>query len=418
MTQTSLFSNPDTGAYKWSPERRAGLQRISEFVPNAGRHYASQRNTDPGENKRNHVSLLSPWLRYRLVSETELLTSVLARHTYQASEKFIQEVFWRGYFKGWLAHRPDVWQRYRVGVTGCIKHLDNDSGLKRDYEMAVSGNTGIDCFDYWANELVATGYLHNHARMWFASIWIFTLKLPWELGADFFFRHLIDGDPASNTCSWRWVAGLHTVGKTYLARADNIERFTNGRFNPAGQLSPIAPPLPAEALSITPLPAAKPVTCPEEPYGLLITEEHCAPAILRLAAAPATILGLTSPTQRSLLPLGEHVSDFTTQAVKNAVQTGSDAFGLKGETSDNEDWAAALCDWCLAHKLETVLVVRPAIGPVLRRLDAAEAAAKQNDITFIYLDIAYDQMVWPKAQRGFFGLKKKIPEILQQLGLI
>jgi deoxyribodipyrimidine photo-lyase len=64
-------------------------------------------------------------------------------------------------------------------------------------------------------ELVETGYLHNHARMWFASIWIFTLRLPWELGADFFLRHLLDGDAASNTLSWRWVAGLHTKGKHY-----------------------------------------------------------------------------------------------------------------------------------------------------------------------------------------------------------
>ena len=70
--------------------------------------------------------------------------------------------------------------------------------------------------------------------MWFASIWIFTLRLPWALGADFFLRHLIDADAASNTLSWRWGAGLQTVGKTYLARTENIARYTNGRFAPRG----------------------------------------------------------------------------------------------------------------------------------------------------------------------------------------
>ena len=70
--------------------------------------------------------------------------------------------------------------------------------------------------------------------MWFASIWIFSLGLPWTLGADFFLRHLVDGDPASNTLSWRWVAGLHTRGKTYAARAENIARYTEGRFHPQG----------------------------------------------------------------------------------------------------------------------------------------------------------------------------------------
>ena len=79
--------------------------------------------------------------------------------------------------------------------------------------------------------------------MWFASIWIFTLKLPWELGADFFMRHLLDGDPASNTLSWRWVGGHpDAAAKTYLARRDNIERFTQGRFAPDG-LSSTAEPL-------------------------------------------------------------------------------------------------------------------------------------------------------------------------------
>ena len=72
--------------------------------------------------------------------------------------------------------------------------------------------------------------------MWFASIWIFTLNLPWELGANFFYRNLLDADEASNTLSWRWVAGLHTSGKFYLARQDNIEKYSrtstisSGRF--------------------------------------------------------------------------------------------------------------------------------------------------------------------------------------------
>jgi deoxyribodipyrimidine photo-lyase len=107
--------------------------------------------------------------------------------------------------------------------------------VRTAYAQAVEGRTGIAAFDTFACDLVRHGYLHNHARMWFASIWIFTLKLDWELGADFFLRHLRDGDAASNTLSWRWVAGLHTKGKTYLARADNIARFTAHR--PDGPLT-------------------------------------------------------------------------------------------------------------------------------------------------------------------------------------
>ena len=104
--------------------------------------------------------------------------------------------------------------------------------MRAGYRAAIDGETGIECFDAWSAELCETGYLHNHARMWFASIWIFTLKLPWRLGADFFYRHLLDGDAASNTLSWRWVAGLHTRGKPYAARADNIATYSGGRFTP------------------------------------------------------------------------------------------------------------------------------------------------------------------------------------------
>ena len=65
-----------------------------------------------------------------------------------------------------------------------------------NYKNAIDGNTNIECFNEWVNELKENNYLHNHARMWFASIWIFTLELPWQLGAEFFMKHLYDGDAA------------------------------------------------------------------------------------------------------------------------------------------------------------------------------------------------------------------------------
>ena len=67
--------------------------------------------------------------------------------------------------------------------------------------------------------------------MWFASTWIFNLGLPWQLGVKFFFKHLFDGDAASNLLSWRWVAGLQTKGKQYLVSSSNLRKFSNNRFN-------------------------------------------------------------------------------------------------------------------------------------------------------------------------------------------
>ncbi|MCC6008511.1 MAG: deoxyribodipyrimidine photolyase, partial [Rhodobacteraceae bacterium] len=212
--------------------RERGEALMRDFVPAIGIRYARCRNFDHGPGRHAHVSRLSPFIRRRLVTETGAVQAALAAHGAESAGKFIEEVFWRGYFKGWLEHRPSVWQSCVTGLAQDLAALERDRRLARRVAAAEAGATGLACFDAWAQELVETGYLHNHARMWFASIWIFTLGLPWRIGADFFLRHLLDGDPASNTLGWRWVAGLHTRGKAYRAEAWNIARFTDGRFTP------------------------------------------------------------------------------------------------------------------------------------------------------------------------------------------
>ena len=222
---------------RFPASRTAGLARLHDFLPHAGRDYARARNYDHGPDARGNVSGLSPYLRHRLLTEREVVSAVLAQHSPQQAEKFIQEVFWRSYWKGWLELRPSAWHDYQSELEASLEELDRDTELARRYRDAIAGRTGIDCFDAWAGELCEHAYLHNHARMWFASIWIFTLGLPWQLGADFFMQQLLDGDPASNTLSWRWVAGLQTRGKHYLARAENIRRYTANRFDPRGRLN-------------------------------------------------------------------------------------------------------------------------------------------------------------------------------------
>lgn len=222
MTNQAIF--PST--------RSAGLDRLQNFLPYAAQDYAQGRNRDRGPEQPAAVSKLSPYIRYRMISEKEILAQVFAVHGPEAAQKFIEEILWRTYWKGWLELHPSLWEFY-------LDERDSDKQFVdcKILQQAETGQTGIEGFDDWAIELTTTGYLHNHARMWFASIWIFTLQLPWTLGADFFLRHLVDADVASNTLSWRWVAGLHTRGKSYLATADNIFRHTGGRFNPKGLVS-------------------------------------------------------------------------------------------------------------------------------------------------------------------------------------
>ena len=201
---------------------------LDSYMPKAGSYYELKRNfsIDLDTNK-NTTSLLSPYIRYRILSEEKILKEVLNNHSYFESEKYIQEIFWRTYWKGWLEHRPEIYDDYLSDRDILLNKFAN----KKFYQNAIKANTNYNFFNKWVLDLKNKGYLHNHIRMWFASIWIFNLNLPWQLGADFFMQHLLDGDPASNTLSWRWVSGIQTKGKNYIARKSNIEKYSNIKLN-------------------------------------------------------------------------------------------------------------------------------------------------------------------------------------------
>ena len=413
MTQSFLPHDETLRPHVWTPTREAAHTRLQAFLPRAGQAYARGRNFDLGPGSRADISALSPWIRHRALLEEDVIRAVLERHGLKESEKFVQEVLWRGYFKGWLEHRPEVWERYQRNLLSYVQRLETDSDLSARYLDATSARTGIACFDTWAQELKQTGYLHNHARMWFASIWIYTLQLPWELGADFFYRHLLDGDPASNTCSWRWVCGLHTAGKTYLARPENIEKYTQSQFNPEGQLALDAPPLSEPPCPDPVMPTFASIDLANMRYGLVITEEDTSVDTLNLSVPPHALLAFGRPTDRSVLPMGNLATVFTQGLVTDGARHAEASYGLPCKVTDQEDWSAALFEWAAAHGLDAVVIPRLPIGPVRTRIRKAEAGLP---IPIIEITRNYDQAVWPHARKGFFGLKKKIPKILEALG--
>ena len=390
------------------PNRSEALARLARFVPKAGRAYASQRNHDFGAGKHTAVSTLSPYLRHRLVTEEEVLQAVLGRHSLQAAQKFIQEVFWRTYWKGWLEMRPSVWTAYQAGLMRQRDALATQAGLRDTWEAACLGRTGIACFDAWARELAETGYLHNHARMWFASIWIFTLRLPWELGADFFLRHLLDGDPASNTLSWRWVAGLQTRGKNYMARPSNIATYTDGRFCPApGDLA--ADPAPLDGPEHPPR-MAPPQDRPFDPTRrsvLVLHAEDLAPGYLfDRGLAPVATAIVTGTEGLTPFQVSPAVIDFKGAALEDAVARWSNRLGPVQTTLRD---AQALADWARSLKAEQIVAPYAPVGPVAAMLDALEAGA---DVPVIRPLRAYDAEAWPHASAGFFKFKDKIPRLL------
>jgi len=217
--------------------RAKAIEKLDRFVEKNLSDYSKLRNFDFGPDKRNNVSCLSPYITHGVLNEVEVIKKSLAKYSFNKNEKFIQEVLWRTYWKGWLELRPSVWSDYITNLNNIRLKYEEDP----NYLKAIEGKTNIECFDEWVKELKTHNYLHNHTRMWFASIWIFTLNLPWQLGAEFFLKHLYDGDAASNTLGWRWVAGIQTQGKHYLASEWNIKKFTNNRFQNI-KLNENAPP--------------------------------------------------------------------------------------------------------------------------------------------------------------------------------
>ena len=399
----------------WTATRAEGDIRLTAFIPRMGRRYANGRNSDHGPGQHTAVSVLSPYVRRRLVLEADLVAAALAAHGPEAAEKFVEEVIWRGYFKGWLERRPQVWASYRVGLEADLAALDRDRRLRRDVTRAVDGQTGLACFDAWAEELVQTGYLHNHARMWFASIWIFTLGLPWRLGADFFYRHLLDGDAASNTLGWRWAAGLHTRGKPYPARADNIATFTGGRFTPRpGDLAEVTQGLEAsEPDGLPPVLPLRPVMPPQPglPTALLITDEDCRVEDFGLAALDIrTTATLAASPLRSPLDVADHVIRFEDAALADAaMRSGGSFVSLRAADPD------ALAKWAAAAGATQIVTAYVTTGPLRDWLVDATPALTARGIALCEWRRDWDSAIWPHATAGFFKVKQRIPHLLEEL---
>lgn len=384
--------------------RQAGLDRLQAFLPMAGTAYARQRSLVVDGHP--HVSRLSPYLRHRLVTEEEVLAALDAQGGQKLAEKFVSEVLWRSYWKGFLQMRPILWQSYVQAIDAHFHQLSMNSPLYEGWTAACAGETGIDGFDDWARELVSTGYLHNQVRMWFASIWVHTLRLPWELGADFFLRHLLDGDPASNTLSWRWVAGLHTPGKFYLANAETISHNTGGRYCPSG--------LATEPVTSSGLDNPVPGPCPQGgrwdkglPTALLLHEDDLCPEfMLQKSLVPDQTAFLLAPKARSPLPTHPRLASFITEAMEDCAQRIGPGLGSIHGPVAGKGAVDALVSWARATNAVQIVTPFAPVGPIADILDELDLRLASENIRLIRVMREYDAKTWPLATAGFFPFRK------------
>jgi hypothetical protein len=214
--------------------------------------------------------------------------------------------------------------------------------------------------------------------MSFASIWCFTLRLPWQLGAAFFFQHLLDACPASNTLGWRWVVGLQTPGKTYLARADLIRDLSGGRFRVAAPLAREAAPWPADTIPppIPPVPAMR--ADPMLRTGLFITTEDC--SLDQLALPPLVALAATPDIGGTPAPLKHRVA---MAMLGDGLTRAASRFGLEPERVDATFGVEAMRAWAARHRLHQIITADAPLGPVKERLDMLAPALAADGVALV-----------------------------------
>ena len=376
----------------FEPSRAQATNKLDNFVENNLSEYSRLRNFDFGPDKRSNISCISPYISHGILNELEVIDKALKKFSFSKNEKFIQEVLWRTYWKGWLELRPNVWTDYIIELK-IIREKYKDN---KDYLNAIDGNTNIECFNEWVKELKEFNYLHNHTRMWFASIWIFTLNLPWQLGAEFFMKHLYDGDAASNTLGWRWVAGIQTQGKHYLASEWNIKKFTNNRFNNIN-LNENAPPKVSEKIYKAVL---KDFSNPEslDEQNLIIFDNNLSFELTDFKDHKFKKIYLVNNNNDSRnIKLSEKTMKFKTNLIQD-----------QKRRLDEKSLDCEIIDIGNLKTIENSYFLYPCVGENLDFLTSQGI----NNIKFLYRNL--DRSSWKYCNKGFFNFKKYIPTIIKE----
>jgi deoxyribodipyrimidine photo-lyase len=367
---TDEASPADPGRLDLTGTRAAGLARLQAMLPRLGRHYAANGHVDHGPEARGNVPALTPWLRSRLVTPAEALAAVEGEHG-GASRAFAADLSARDDRRAWLDARPELWRRQRLRVQALFRAMEKSASLLAAYDDAVEGRTGLDAFDAWSRELNEIGWLHPLSRRAYASLWIFSLRLPWELGADLFGRLLVDAEPAEDLLLWREVAGLQPGRPAFIVTVGEIRALTAGRFSPRLKLvDEHAAPLARDAVP-SPTPPAERAAAGEGRTGLLLTEEDLS-VVEWAGPPPAAVATLSAVDLRSPWPTGDRARAFAEAALADAAARAEAAFGAPVTALDSADWARSLVEWARDNQL-TQIATRPThVGPVAERLAAAE----------------------------------------------
>ena len=197
----------------WAGGRLHALKKLNSIDAAA---YARNRNFLNGA-----VTHLSPYLRHGCLTLNETFDSVKKRFGTEA-EKLLLALAWRDYWR-------QVWQVEGNAIYSEMEPPKVAIGHAPLSDDITQGQTGLPCIDAFVGDLLNTGYVHNHARMWLASYVVHHRKIDWRAAADWFEANLLDGDIASNHLSWQWVTSTFS-SKPYFFNKETLSRYTGEKY--------------------------------------------------------------------------------------------------------------------------------------------------------------------------------------------
>lgn len=404
--------------------RAHGLEALERLSGGNGTDYLRRREFDLVAEDRGPVT--AHYLRHRLLTDDEAALSVQRTFASGPRHAFLEDLCENAFARGCLARRPGLVRRYISDVVSIESELDRQSELRRRLAHAAQGKTGLACFDAWAHE-IAAGYLHKRSRRAFASIWVFTLELPWQSGVRLFMQHLLEADLADTLLLWREVAGLENDPPFYVT-TDDIAALTAQRFaRTSGLAKPadvLAPEQPLETL----LPMAASVRADAGPAVLLVTCDDLHPESWPiedvdvrgvLAIEPPDLFGWYS----------DSVLAFKLAGLDDALRRASTHFDCpverlrRGDDAKAKSWAGQgnreLRDWFVDLKADRLIAMSPAAGPAQDDI-AMACRYLSHPVDPPQLQLirrAWDVALEAIADQDRTAFVSKIPQVLAQLGI-
>jgi deoxyribodipyrimidine photo-lyase len=167
-------------------------------------------------------------LKYGEIHPRTMLAD-LARKRSAGAEAYRRELAWREFCADLLARHPHAaWKPLRPEFDKM--QYDEPGEL---FDAWCAGRTGFPIVDAGMRQLAETGFMHNRVRMVVASFLVKDLHVHWRFGARWFMKTLRDGDLASNSLNWQWVAGCGADAAPYFRIFNPVSQ--GQKFDPDGE---------------------------------------------------------------------------------------------------------------------------------------------------------------------------------------